>query len=419
MARLTTPYATIGRKLPHSYSGLIHRKFNKYDFSLLELEPEEVRDFMLHGEYRGITITIPYKQVALEVSDVASESARRIGCANTLVRRNDGTLCADNTDYPGFLYMTRRAGISFKGAKVLILGSGGTSLTTRTVVADEGAREVVIVSRTGQVNYSNVRELHGDADIVINATPVGMYPDTAAKPLNLEEFPHLKALVDVIYNPMRTRLTQQALRLGLPVADALRMLVAQAFYAMELFLGEKQDERMIDDVTSAIRRDTANVVLIGMPGSGKTTIGKAVAEKLGREFVDMDAVVEARTGKSIQSIFAEAGEAEFRRLEAEAIVDYSKRSSLVIATGGGAVMAEENRLNLAQNSFVFLLERNLDLLEIGNGRPLSSSRDALAGLYAKRIPVYRAFADVEIDNNGLTADAVASIVEKFNECSCR
>ncbi len=399
MKKSTTPYATIGRKLPHSYSEKIHNAFGKYPFSLIELEPEEAREFMLHDAFKGITITIPYKKLALEVASWASPTARKIGCANTLLRCPDGSLKAYNTDYEGFKYMARKAKVSFQDAKVLILGSGGTSLTTRTVAADEGAREVVIVSRTGEVNYDNVKKLHADADIIINATPVGMFPNTAEQPIDLSAFSHLRAALDVIYNPMRTRFTQKAIRLGIAHCDALRMLVAQAFYAMEIFLDEKQPEAMIEKVTALIRRETANIVLTGMPGSGKTTIGKLVAEKMGRAFVDTDDLIVEKAKMPISEVFATKGEEAFRQIEAEVIADVAKQSSLVIATGGGAVLREENRLNLAQNGFVFWLYRPLEALQLGNGRPLSTSREAVAALFAQREPLYRDVADAIIEND--------------------
>ena len=414
MKTSTTPYATIGRKLPHSYSEKIHKAFGKYPFSLIELEPEEAREFMLHDAFKGITITIPYKKLALEVADWASPTARKIGCANTLLRSPDGTLKAYNTDYEGFKYMARKAGVSFRGAKVLILGSGGTSLTTRTVAADEGAREVVIVSRSGDVNYGNVKELHADADIVINATPVGMYPNTAEQPLDLSAFPKLRAALDVIYNPMRTRFTQQAVRLDVAHCDALRMLVAQAFYAMEIFLDEKQAEAMIETVTAQIRRETANIILTGMPGSGKTTIGKLVADKLERAFVDTDELIVERVGMPIPEIFATKGEEGFRQIEAEAIAEVAKQSGLVIATGGGAILREENRLNLAQNGFVFWLNRPLDALQLGNGRPLSSSREAVTAMFAQREPLYRQTADTIVDNDGAPSTVVQRIINGFS-----
>lgn len=414
---MTTPYATIGRHLPHSYSAIIHRKFAKYDFSLIELEPDEAADFMRHGDYKGITITIPYKKLALELCDDASDIARRIGCANTLVRRKDGSLYAHNTDYDGFKYMAAAAGIDFTGAKVLILGTGGTSLTTRTVVADAHAREIVIVSRTGAVNYSNIYDLHSDADIIINATPVGMFPETNACLLDLSRFTKLKAVVDVIYNPMRTRLNLQAEQMQLPHCDALKMLVAQAFFAMELFLDEKQPPSLIDEVTASIRAETANITLIGMPGSGKSTIGNILAAKTGRKFIDIDSCIVQETGMEIADIFGRYGEGVFRQIEQKCIERFSKQSELIIATGGGAVLSMENRLNLRQNSVVFMLDRPLECLQLGNGRPLSSNMDAVVKLHKTRMPLYHETADAVIDNSNDIDQTADCILRSFNEYS--
>ncbi len=414
-----TPYATIGRKLGHSYSKLIHQAFGKYDFSLIELEADEARDFILHAPYKGITITIPYKKLALELADEVAPGAKRIGCANTLLRRADGTLLADNTDYAGFAYMARQAGVDFAGAKVLILGSGATSLTTRCVAEDSGARQIVIVSRTGDVNYSNVAALHSDADIIINATPVGMYPDTAASPVSLADFPHLRGVLDVVYNPMRTRLKLQAAQRGLACGDGLKMLVAQAKYCMDIFLGSEQPEALIPQVTGLIRRQTANIVLIGMPGSGKSTIAREVAQRLGRRCVDLDDVITERIGCTIEQYFHEHGEDAFRQKESEVLAEFAKQSGLVIATGGGAVLREENRINLANNGYVFLIERPLDALATGNGRPLSANREAVTRLYEQRAPIYRQSADFVIDNTGNTTDAaVNQLISCFNENSC-
>lgn len=395
---MTAPYLTIGRKLTHSYSQFIHDAFGKYDFALKELEPDEARDFILHGTWKGITITIPYKKLAYELCDVLSPEAQEIGCANVVVRHSDNTLHGYNTDYRAFLYMAETAGISFQDKKVLVLGSGGTSLTTRTAAKNAGAREIVIVSRTGEVNYSNVEKLHSNANIIINATPVGMYPNTDAIPLNLDAFPNLSGVLDAVYNPMRTRLKQAAQKRNIPCGDGLRMLVAQAFYAMELFLDAKQDTSLIEDVREKVCHNTANIVLIGMPGCGKTTLGKTLAQKLNRVFIDTDEEIVRRTGCSIQKIFATQGESTFRQIEAEVIRDVCREKQLVIATGGGAILTEENRLNIRQNGYVLYLDKPLDTLELGNGRPLSTSHQALQQLYATRHPLYQSTADYTISN---------------------
>lgn len=407
-----TPYATIGQKLGHSYSGLIHRAFGKYDFELIEVAPEKAEEFMRHAPYKGITVTIPYKKLALAVADEASPAARAIGCANTLVRRPDGTLWADNTDAAGFAYMARAAGVDFRGAKVLILGSGGTSLTTRTVARQQGAGEIVIVSRTGEVNYGNLLERHADAEIIVNATPVGMYPHTEESPLaTLEPFTRLRAVLDVVYNPMRTRLKLEAASRGLSCGDGLDMLVAQAKFCMDDFLGARQEESIIPQVAALIRRQTANIVLTGMPGCGKSAVAQAVARHLGRKCIDCDAVIAERAGMTIAEIFAREGESGFRAREEEVIAEFARQSSLVIATGGGAILSRRNRLNLTANGFVFLLQRDTMQLEIGAGRPLSTSREAVEKLAETRGPLYRACADCLIDNNRTIPEAVEQIID--------
>jgi len=412
-------YFTIGRKLGHSYSKIIHREFGRYDFDLLEFEPEAAREFILSDHYNGITITIPYKQLAMELCDAVSSEATRIGCVNTIVRDRNGKLRGYNTDYAGFVFMAKSAGVDFAAAKVLILGSGGTSRTARTVVGDHGAREIVIVSREGQVNYGNLLELHADANIIINTTPVGMYPATEYSPLDLTPFTRLRGVLDVVYNPMRTRLTQQARSLGLPCGDGLKMLVAQALYAMEYFLDEKQDEALVNRVCAAVRRQTANIVLVGMAGCGKSSIGKKVAQLLQREFLDLDAVVVAAAGMSIPEIFAAEGEAGFRAREQAAVAEASKRSNLVIASGGGAVLNCENRYNLAQNGFVYHILRDVKKLPLQAGRPLSIDLAAVSKMAAEREPLYVQIRAAAIDNNGELAAAVAAVIKAFNEDTAR
>lgn len=409
-------YFTIGRKLGHSYSKLIHREFGRYDFDLLEFEPEAAREFILSDRYQGITVTIPYKQLALELCDAVSSEASRIGCVNTIVRDSNGKLHGYNTDYEGFVFMARAAGVDFAAAKVLILGSGGTSRTARTVVKDHAAREIVIVSREGRVNYSNLIELHPDADIIINTTPVGMYPATENSPLDLTPFCQLRGVLDVVYNPMRTRLTQQARNFGLAYGDGLKMLVAQALYAMEYFLDEKQDEALVNKVCAVVRRQTANIVLVGMPGCGKSSLGKKVARLLQREFLDLDAAVVATAGgRSIPEIFATEGEAGFRTREKAAVAEAGKRSNLVIASGGGAVLDCDNRYNLAQNGFVYHILRDVNKLRLGAGRPLSTDLETVRKMAAEREPLYVQIRAAAIDNNADFNDAVTAVIKAFNE----
>ncbi|MBQ6471281.1 MAG: hypothetical protein IJJ33_04815 [Victivallales bacterium] len=407
---MTEKYGLIGRKLGHSYSQLIHHAFGQYSYFMQELEPEEVPDFIRHGDFRGLNVTIPYKKVALECCDVVTSEARRIGSVNTVVRGTDGLLHGHNTDYAGFSYMAERAGIRWPGAKVLVLGTGGASLTVHAVLADQGVRCAVAVSRQGPVDYSNVAQLHGDAEIVVNTTPVGMFPDNGGCPVDLALFPRLTGVLDLIYNPMRTRLVQSALERGLATGDGLLMLVEQGRVAAGHFLGKELPRELTPRTVARIRRDTANIALVGMPGCGKTAIGTLLAKALRRELVDTDQLIVEDAGCSIAEIFAREGEGAFRAREEAAVAAAAKRSGVVIATGGGAVLREENRRNLRGNSYVVWLKRELAQVELNVGRPLSTDLDAVRGMYGIREPLYRGVADCIVENDRLPEQASAQII---------
>lgn len=391
-------YGLLGEKLGHSYSGLIHRHFALYDYELWEQPQAQAADFIRNGEYRGLNVTIPYKQLALQMCDVVSPEARRIGSVNTIIRQEDGSLHGYNTDYAGFLQMSRSAGLQWAGQKVVILGTGGTALTAQAVTADTGASTIIVVSRRGETTYENVVEQHADAAILINATPVGMFPHNGVMPVDPADFPDCRGIVEVIYNPRLTRLVQVARERGIPTTDGLLMLVAQAKAAAELFTGRTLPDALISQVCAVIRRQTLNIVLIGMPGSGKSSLGQALATVLQRELIDTDTLIAADAGCSIPEIFAREGEEGFRIREEAVIAACSKRSGLVIATGGGAVLAHENRLNLAQNGRIYWVERAVSQLS-REGRPLSAGPEALARLAATRYPLYTALADCRLDNN--------------------
>ncbi len=384
----------IGEKLGHSFSPQIHAKLADYDYALFEMEESAVGDFLKKGDFHAINVTIPYKKTVMPFLDEITDEAKRIGSVNTVTHLADGGLKGDNTDYYGFAYTVRKSGIELSGKKVLILGSGGASMTARTVAADLGASEVVIVSRNGENNYGNL-DRHADCAVLINTTPVGMYPNTGVSAVSLDAFPKLEGVLDMIYNPAKTKLLLDAEARGIPYSNGLPMLVAQAKAACERFLGETVADEKIDEITAAIEQDTLNITLVGMPGVGKTTIGKSVAAALGREFIDTDDVIVERAGRSIPEIFASEGEAAFRALESEVIADVTKRSGLVIATGGGAPTIGANVNPIRQNSVVFFLKRDLSTLS-KDGRPISQSRD-LSELFEERLPKYRAVADHEID----------------------
>jgi len=402
----------IGEKLGHSFSPQIHAKLADYDYDLFEMEESAVGDFLKKGDFHAINVTIPYKKTVMPFLDEISDEAKRIGSVNTITHLPGGGLRGDNTDYYGFAYTVKKSGIELRGKKVLILGSGGASMTARTVAADLGASEVVIVSRNGENNYGNL-ERHSDCGVLINTTPVGMVPNTGASPVALDLFPKLTGVLDMIYNPGKTKLLLDAEERGIPFSNGLPMLVAQAKAACERFLCKEVEDAVIDEITDSIRRDTLNITLVGMPGVGKTTIGKGIAAALGREFIDTDDVIVERAGRSIPEIFASDGEAAFRALESEVIADVTKRSGLVIATGGGAPTIAANVNPIRQNSVVFFLKRDLSALS-KDGRPISQSRD-LSELFAERLPKYRTVADHEINCGNDVKENCAKILEIFGK----
>ncbi len=396
----------LGRKLGHSYSPQIHSYLGEYPYTLFEKEPEEVGDFILHGDFTGINVTIPYKKDVIPFLDELSPTAKKMGSVNTIVRRTDGSLFGHNTDYFGFTSMVHRSGIQVQGKKVLVLGTGGTSNTAVKALQDLGAK-VTIISRSGEHNYQNLH-LHADASVIVNTTPVGMYPKTGAAPVNLQDFPKLEGVLDVIYNPARTQLLLDAERMGLTQENGLWMLVAQAKEAAEYFTGKAIDDAAIARIHQKLSIQMQNIVLIGMPGCGKSTIASLLAEKLGRKAVDADAEIIRLAGKTIPEIFAENGEEAFRQWETKALEELGKQSSLVIATGGGCVTKERNYPLLHQNGTIFWLQRKLDLLPT-DGRPLSQC-NPLTDMYDHRKPMYHHFADHMIDNNGTTEETVAAIL---------
>ena len=394
----------LGRKLGHSYSPQIHSYLGAYPYQLFEREPEDVEDFLKHGDFTAINVTIPYKKTVMPFCQL-TDTAKYMGSVNTIIRQPDGTLLGHNTDYFGFTSMVQRSGLSPKGKKCLVLGSGGASVTAVAVLKEMGAN-VVVISRNGENNYSNLH-LHADAAIICNCTPVGMYPGNGIAPIDLNLFPHLEGVLDMIYNPARTQLLMDAADKALIHCNGLWMLVAQAKEAAEWFLRESLPDRLIEEVYQKMRLQMENIILVGMPGCGKSTVGKLLAEKLGKTFVDADTVIETTFGRSIPQIFAEEGEEGFREKETAVLQKLGKQSSLVIATGGGCVTSAQNYPLLHQNGTVFWLQRELDLLPT-DGRPLSQS-NRLSDLYRIRKPMYEHFADHIINNNGTLQDSVSQI----------
>lgn len=407
-------YGLLGRKLGHSWSVPIHEALGCRGYRLIELEPGDLAPFLRRTDIGGLNVTIPYKRDVMPLCDEIDPAAAAIGSVNTIVRGADGKLRGYNTDIDGFDYMAGRAGIGFAGKKVVILGSGGASLTAQAAVRRAGAREVVVVSRSGPDNYGNL-DRHADADIVVNTTPVGMYPQVGTAPVDLTVFPRCEGVLDVIYNPRRTALLLQAEALGIPCSDGLPMLVAQAKTAEERFFGSPIPDSENQRILAQLRRDMENIVLIGMPGSGKSTVGQLLSELTGREAIDIDQRITERAGCSIPEIFARGGEAEFRALEREETAKAGALSGRILLTGGGVVKTPENRTALRQNGRIYHLLRALEALPT-DGRPLSQGAD-LAAMWREREPLYRAFQDVTVDNNGPAEDTARAIWRDFCEVS--
>jgi len=385
----------LGKSLGHSLSPLVHSFLGDYDYRLFALPPEQVADFFARRAFDGLNVTIPYKSVAMGFCDEVSARAMRAGGVNTVVKRPDGSLYGDTTDVAGAVWALEHLGAPVAGAKVLVLGDGGAAGAVRSALADMGAGQVVTVSRRGPVGYGDLGD-HRDAGLIINATPVGMYPNNGGELIDLAAFGDCRGVWDLIYNPLRTRLLLQADELGMACANGMGMLVAQARAAAELFCGRAVGAD-VAGITAAITARQQNWVLVGMPGCGKSTVARQLAKLTGREVVDTDVLVEQAAGKSIPEVFGEGGEPAFRALEREAVAEAGKLAGRIIAVGGGAVLSPQNRLALRQNGRVVWLRRPLEQLDT-QGRPLSADGDGLARMWREREPLYRAFADVVVES---------------------
>lgn len=397
----------LGRKLSHSYSPQIHKALGSYTYKLFEEEPENLEIFLKNAEFSGINVTIPYKKAVIPYCQELSSCAAKLGAVNTIVRRKDGSLIGHNTDYFGFSSMVARSKLDVKGKKVLILGSGGASVTVQCVLQELGAKTVTI-SRSGENNYHNLF-LHADAAAIVNATPVGMFPHTGESPVDLSMFSNLEGVLDVIYNPARTKLLMEAEGRGLISQNGLWMLVAQAKESAEWFTGSKIDDSAIETIYAQLKAQMENLILIGMPGSGKSSVGKKLAILTGKTYVDADAEIEKAAGKKIPEIFAEGGEDAFRQIESSVLKEIGKRSNLVIATGGGCVTRPCNYSALHQNGTIIWVQRDLSKLPT-DGRPLSQAGN-LEEMYQTRFPLYASFADRIADNNGSILHTCKQIME--------
>ncbi|MDR0897760.1 MAG: shikimate kinase [Oscillospiraceae bacterium] len=409
-------YGLIGEKLGHSYSPMIHAHFGDYHYALREIAPGELETFLRARAFKGINITIPYKRAAMPLCARLSDAAREVGSVNTVLVQPDGTLYGHNTDMDGLIHMLGGAGIDPKGRKAAVLGSGGTSLTAQAALRRLGAREIVVVSRGGPIDYHALYMAHADVEILINATPIGMYPNGYASPAMLDRLPKLVGVADAVYNPERTMLIQDAQARGIPAVSGLAMLVAQAREAAQLFSGRAISPTEDAAICAQIRAQTLNIVLVGMPGSGKSTIGEQLAGQMNRPFVDCDTQIVRKAGASIPEIFAAQGEVGFRALESEVIHEVCRKGGQIIATGGGAVLRDANVRAMRQNARVCFLQRPLQALP-RDGRPLSASDDALKALWDQRKEKYAAAADYEVVNTQTIATAVQKVQEGFYEAA--
>ena len=410
-------YGCIGEKLKHSFSKEIHNALTDYDYRIIEVEREKLGDFAKSGNFAAINVTIPYKEMIIPYLDSIDEHADSIGAVNTVVNR-DGRLYGYNTDFYGMSMLLSHAGISVKGKKVVILGTGGTSKTAYAVCHSEGALEIVRVSRTGRedaVTYEEMYARHTDADIIINTTPVGMFPGIFDKAVDLDKFPALSGVVDAVYNPLRTPMILDAKRRGIPAEGGLYMLVAQAVRASEIFIDTKYDEGECERVYRKIASEKENIVLIGMPSSGKSTVARMLASKLGRTVIDTDELIVEKAGKDIPTIFSEDGEAAFRELEAEVVCEVAKMTGAIIATGGGAVLREENVDALRENGRIYFIDRPLESLMPTANRPLASTKEDISRRYEERYGIYTKAADVRVDADCSPEDVAKKIIEDFTK----
>lgn len=405
-------FGLIGKTLKHSFSPKLHKYLGDYSYELFELKPNELESFFKRQDLKAINITMPYKEEAMKYCNKFSPEALRIGCINTAIWDGEDII-GYNTDYYGCMEMLKEIDLEIKGSSVAILGDGSTSKTVRVALEDLGAKEILYISRRGEIKFDDM-EKYNHVEVIVNATPVGMYPNNLESLLNLKDFPKLKAVADVVYNPLRTKLILDAKRLGIRTSTGLKMLVYQGIKANELFFDRKIEQEEAKKIYSYIYRDVSNIVIIGMPGSGKTSIGRSLAKKLDRGFVDLDREIEKIDGISVQQIFENYGEDGFREFENAACIKYGKETGIIISTGGGVVLDKQNFNPLKQNGIIVQIDRKLNKLAT-KGRPLSKGGfENLVKLQIERTKKYQDFADFKVINI-YHPDCVEDIINEFNE----
>ena len=414
-------YGIIGEKLSHSFSKEIHAKLFDYTYEICPVAKENLDDFMTKRGFKAINVTIPYKQDVIKYLDFIDPMAKEIGAVNTVVNKN-GKLYGYNTDFLGLCDLISNLGIEIKDKKVLILGGGGTSKTAAAVAKSLLAKEVVRVSRVakeGFVTYEEAKEKHSNAEIIINTTPCGMYPDIDTAAIDVNDYPNLLGVVDAVYNPINSKLVLSAKNNGIKAEGGLYMLVAQAVYAAEKFTDTQIDKSKIFKIYKEILKEKQNIVLIGMPASGKSTIGEKLAKELNMNFVDTDSLIVEKEKMPIPEIFKKKGEKAFRETEKEAVLDASKMQNTVIATGGGAILDSENVFRLSQNGRIYFIDRPLDFLCATSDRPLSSTKQDLEKRYNERYNIYLSSCHKKIDAKENLEDNIKMIKEDFlNENTC-
>ena len=407
-------YGLIGEHLGHSFSKVIHEKIGDYVYEIKEIEPENVEKFIAAREFCAINVTIPYKEKVMPMLDYIDDKAKKIGTVNTVVNRG-GKLYGYNTDYDGMTALVKKVGAEIDGKKVLIVGTGGTSKTAKAVTCDLGAKEIIFVSNaeaSGAISYEELYKNHTDVDVIFNTSPVGMFPRNYNSPLDITKFPNLTAVIDVVYNPLRTQLVMSAKNLGLKSEGGLYMLVSQAVYAYEHFMDKEISKEIVDEIYSEIVNEKSNIVLIGMPSSGKTTVGKLLASKTGKAFIDTDEEIVKEYG-DIPTLFKEKGEAYFRDVEAKTVEEVSKLNGMIIATGGGAILRHSNVQALKQNGALYFIDRDPELLLPTSDRPLASDREAVMKRHNERYEIYCKSADCQINGNGTPSEVADLILKEY------